>query len=128
MIKKTLIITIQEKDSITKELHDIVELKRGNKTENIVLKFANPSGQLLVDKQDLYDGIREIELFYGDSTSKKLEESAPTPTQLILDNKTPQVDTQLSVDSVMETMQIIKELNDASQTVHIPIVYGEDGA
>ncbi len=68
MIKKTLIITIQEKDSITKELHDIVELKRGNKTENIVLKFANPSGQLLVDKQDLYDGIREIEAFYSEKS------------------------------------------------------------
>ncbi len=126
MIKKTLTVTLQEKDAYTKEIHDILNLKRGNEV-NVILEFANPSGKLIVNKQDLYDGIREIELFYGDKTSKfdlPIVVNIEAPTQC-----EPHPRQQLSDDfNEAVDAQINKEIEDAAQAIHIPIVYGEDGA
>lgn len=74
MIKRTLIVSLQEQDPVTKVNHDILRVMRGNSDETVVLEPAI-QGKMIVEKSDLSKAILEVETFY--------KNELPTPTPAI---------------------------------------------
>jgi hypothetical protein len=118
MINKILTVKIQEKDPVTKENHDLFEVKKSNKSNSIVLQAKN-NGPVVVEKQDLYDAIKEVELFYGDKLSLNL--NVDTTSNLpVLDHP------KVLENPSLGFSPLNKELEQAEQIAYMEITQGDD--
>lgn len=117
MIKKTLTVTLQEQDAVTKELHDILHVTKGNSEATVVLEPCL-LGKMIVEKADLRDAVREVEAFYNHS---------PTVAPSILTNKEWEAfDEEWKSDPLLNSSQDNKDLEEAQNSVYIPVLHDTD--
>lgn len=110
MIKKTLTVTLQEKDPVTKEEHDILMVKRGHKDTHITIEPCI-LGKVLVEKVDLANAVAEIEAFYS---------GKPAPTHAV--NEKFDEPTTVTIET---SLQVPKELKEAMKDTYFAVEHGE---
>lgn len=84
MIRKTLTVTLIEKDDHTEETHDVLRVTKGPRDTTVILEPVI-LGKFVVNTEDLKEAVKELEEFYNPVAEKNVSGESHPKTKPNLD-------------------------------------------